>query len=327
MFLSDLSSCPIGLDISDLSFKFVQLKKKRGSFGIQALGRIDIPKGVIEKGSIKNQEKALSLLKNLFSKPKFGKITTDRLVACLPEAKTFIKLIEIKNSPNEIEDLIETEIKKHIPLEIKDMYYDWQLIKESEDDHQLVLVGAAPKQIVNQYISFLDEAGFSIEALEIEPVSICRSLLKEEFKHLDWNERKNYIILDIGAARSSIVYYSKNTILFTASIPVSVSNIKEAQKESFSKLKDKINESLEFYNINFKKRGEIDKVYIVGGGAGIEDLKKELENIFSIDVEVGDPLININNKKLGKYFSGENYYLQSFTTAIGLALCSPDIKK
>lgn len=317
MLLPGILSYPIGLDISDLSFKFIQLKKQTGGFGIQALGRIDLPKGVIEKGEIKDEQKALELLKKALQNPAFGKIKTDKIVACLPETKTFVKLIKIRKGPNKPEDLIEMEIKKHIPLEFKNMHYDWQIIEENAD-FQSVLVGASLRKIVDQYTSFLDQAGFFIEALEIEPISICRSLLKEEFGH-SLSGENNYIILDIGASRSSIVFYSKNTILFTISVPLTVSEVKKNKDKTISEFKKRIQEALDFYEDNFLERGKISKIIICGGGASVSEIKAEFES-FSFSVEIGNPLINSPIKNFSKYFVAPDYFLPSFATAIGLTL-------
>lgn len=320
MFLSGILPYPVGLDISDLSLKFVQLKKQGHGLGIQAMGKAELSPGIISGGDIVDRKKAVEALKATINRPKFGKIKTDRVVACLPETKTFVKLIEIKRGPNKTEDLIESEIKKHIPLDIKDMYYDWQMISEDNEGRQFVLVGAAPKSIVNQYISFLDEADFSIEALEIEPISICRSLLKEEFFATEIKAKKNYIILDIGASRSSIIFYSHNTILFTISVPLNVDKIKKEPKAGFTDLMKRIQEALDFYSDNFSKRGAIDLVYLCGGGASLDELKSEIERLFSLAVEVGNPLINTKNQSLSQNFTRPKYYLPSFATAIGLAL-------
>jgi Tfp pilus assembly PilM family ATPase len=67
-------------------------------------------------------------LGNLLAKPKFGAVSTNEVNACLPDTKTFIKLIEVEKSPNPLPDIIRVEVEKHVPLAIKDIYYDWQVV-------------------------------------------------------------------------------------------------------------------------------------------------------------------------------------------------------
>jgi len=72
----------------------------------------------------------------------------------LPETKTFIKLIEVSKTPNPISETIEHEIEKHIPVPINEIFYDWQIIDERANK-QRILIGVAPQNIVNQYISLI----------------------------------------------------------------------------------------------------------------------------------------------------------------------------
>jgi type IV pilus assembly protein PilM len=114
-------------------------------------------------------------------------------------------------------------------LAVSEIYYDWQVIEESVDKY-FVLIGAAPKNIVDQYTAMLDEAKLSPVALEIEPVAIARCLLKEEAAgakskiagaKANPSAGANYGLIDIGADHTSMIFYSGNTILFTFSMPIS----------------------------------------------------------------------------------------------------------
>lgn len=329
MLFSKNSIYPLGLDISDLSLKLVQLNKLGNKIKIQALGKISVPGGLILEGEIKDQEKVVDIIRKLIDKPKYGKVSSDMVVACLPETKTFIKLIEIEKTPNDLADIIETEIEKYVPLLIDEIYYDWQIIGEREGV-QLVLIGAAPKKIVNQYTDLLDKAKLSVEALEIEPISLCRSLLAEESPNFKGEGNKNYAIIDIGATRTSLVVYARNAILFTVSIPISGDRITEniaasleIEKDQAEKAKiicglnedkaggiinkvlagtindlnERINEVLEFYGNHFPQYGPINQILLCGGGANIKGIDKIISKFSSLNVTRGDALINLGEAK------------------------------
>ncbi|MDD5291139.1 MAG: type IV pilus assembly protein PilM [Patescibacteria group bacterium] len=329
MLFSKNSIYPLGLDISDLSLKLVQLNKAGSKIKIQALGKVSVPEGLIVEGEIKNEEEVANIIKKLISKPKYGKVSSDMVVACLPETKTFIKLIEVEKTPNNLADIIETEIEKHVPLLPEDIYYDWQVIGERENV-QLVLIGAAPKKIVNQYTNLLDKAKLSVEALEIEPISLCRSLLPEESPGFKGEFNKNYAVIDIGATRTSMVVYANNTILFTVSVPVSgeeitadIASSLEIEKDQAEKAKiicgldeakaggiinkvlagmisdlnEKVNEILEFYGSHFPQYGPISEIRLCGGGANIKDIDKIISKFSSIKVVRGDALVNLGEAK------------------------------
>lgn len=337
MFFSSLSKYPIGIDISDGILRAVQLKKTGDKIKFRAVSRISLPKGIFKNGEIINMDLAAKKIKELIANPIYGKITFSDVIACLPEPKTFIKLIEIKKTDDDLEKSIEIEIEKHIPLSVSEIYYDWQKIGGG-GNKQKILVGAAPKNIVDQYIKLFNEAKLEITALEIEPISICRCLLKEEYYKFKSKTGGNYAIIDIGANRSNITIYAKNTILFAVSLPISGNDItakiaktvkietsqaekakiicgldktkaqgaiKDILRGTIKRLVEKINKSFAYYNNNFPNSGQIEKIILCGGGANIKDMDKIISKHIHIKVERGDVLANLNENKetISKLFS------------------------
>lgn len=322
------STYPIGLDISELSLKLVQLNKSGEKIRVQALGKIDLPDGCFQNGEIKNRQAVLGALKKLIANPKFGKITSEEVIACLPETRTFVKLIEVERADN-LEEAVKLELEKHVPMAMDEIFFDWQVMAELPDRF-FILAGAAPKAIVNQYTDFLKEARLSVVALEIEPISLCRSLLNEEHPKFKGKYEKNYGIIDIGAKRTNMTIYSKNTILFTISIPISgeeitkniaeALEIEESQAEKakiicgldekkaqgviknilsgeIEDLNKKIGEAIDFYENHFPGRGPLDKIILCGGGANIKNLDKIINKAVSIGTTMGDDLINLGEAK------------------------------
>lgn len=329
MLFINNSNYPIGLDISDLSLKFLQLKKSGDKIKLQSFGKIGLEKEIIKNGEILNKKEFIKSIKKLLSQPKFGKVTSSEVVVCLPEQKTFIKLLSIDKGSNKFKETLEEELKKQIPIPIEDIYYDWQLIEE-KDDKKLILLGVSPKNFVNQYLEIFKECKLSIVAMEIESTAISRALLKEENSKYKKIDAKNYIILDIGAKRSSIFIYSKNTILFNVSIPISGEEISEKIAKNLkinpkqaelakivcglddNKCKNilgkilsntidelilKINNVIDFYTKNYGDRGTIDQIILSGGGANIKNLDKIIQKNTEIETILGDSSINFYNKQ------------------------------
>ena len=325
------SAYPFGLDISDQSLKLVQLNKIGNVIKIQALSKCGLPPGVISNGIITNKAELIKAIKRLIAEPIYGKVSSGEVVACLPESKTFIKLIEAQKSPNALADTIGSEIEKHVPLAIGEIYYDWQVIEELTDKY-FILIGAAPKDIVNQYTAMLDEAKLSPVALEIEPVAIARCLLKEEAPETKAEPAVslNYGLMDIGADHTCMIFYSGNTILFTVSMPISGEKItakiskalnltaKQAEKakiicglddtkangvikeilaEMIKNLAAKIKEAIQYYDNYFSHRGPLNQILLSGGGANIINLGKIISQELPIKIKTADALININENR------------------------------
>lgn len=319
----------IGLDISDLALKAAELKMGRDKIKIGAVSKYNLKPGIIEEGVILNEEEALKAIKTLIAKTKYGSFNSNEIVASLPDPKTFIKLIEIDKTPNELSRVIGAEIEKYVPLPLKDLYYDWQVVRENRDTYQ-ILIGAAPKKIVDQYTQIINRSGLSLLALEIEPISIARALLEEESKKYKGGKEKNYCMIDIGAKRTSLTIYSKYTIATSVSLPMSsdetteiIAQALEISKDEAEKAKiicgldksqahgivsdiltemletltRKIEATIDFFYKHYPENGPINEIILCGGGANIKNLDTNINEKLNIPVHLGNPLVNTNEDK------------------------------
>jgi len=328
MFNNGQLNIPIGLDISDTSLKLVQLKKKGNKIKIQAMGRIELPIETIVNGEIKNQRAFIESLEKLLSKPKFGNITSAEAITCLPESKTYIELIKINKSSNQLENVIESEMEKYFPIPATELYYDWQIINEDKNYYH-VLIGAAEKTIIQQYTNALNKAKISVIALEIESVAICRSLLIEEAPKTKIKQFKNYFIVDIGYNRTNLIAYANNSIVFSVSIPASgkeitkqIAEILEISEDQAEKAKiicgldetiakgiikkilsktldtitSRIESALDFYNSNYGDLGPISEIILSGGGSNIKDLDKIISDTIKIETKNGNIFTHLDKE-------------------------------
>jgi len=180
-----------GLDIGDLSIKIVQLDNTTGhkripSFRLKALRQITLPPGLIVNGEIQEPEKVRTYLQHLISgkgekkgaKPLGGKW----VVGSLPEIHSFIKVIHLEKEARDVlDDDIVTLAKQHIPFDEEMYYLDWQILPPISEGNTRILIGAAPKYIVDMYTYLIESLGLSILSLEIEALAIARSLPQTNF--------------------------------------------------------------------------------------------------------------------------------------------------
>lgn len=348
------SESAFGLDISELSLKLIKLKDKRGRVFIESFNELAIPSGLIVGEEIKKPEKLAGLINKLVRTAKGKKICQREVISVLPEPKTFIKLISIP-LPKEgvsLSEAIKKEVEHHIPLPLEAIYLDWQIIKNpfylEEPDKIYILVGACQKNITDQYTDLLERADLIPLALEIEPVAIARSLIKE-----GGSEIANFaqIIIDLGAARTGLTLFDHGTIQFSLSLPISGVEITETIAKSLEltigqaeKMKifcglDKkrcrgsirkifhnridelvlnIKNAINFYKNHFSRTNKVEKIILCGGGANFLGLPEVLSQKLNLKVTQGNPWVNITCRE--RNFSIPEDESLSFTTAIGLAL-------
>lgn len=338
-----------GLDISDTALRLVLLNRSGKKFSIVSYNELPLSKDIVKNGDILNQPILIQQIKKLIATAKGRKVPCHHVCAVLPETKTFIKLLRISiESPDTIEQHLATEMTKHIPYSMNEIYFDWQIIGELKAGQKNdILVGAAPIVTVDQYISTLKQAGLIPLALEIEAASITRSLFPIDPK----KDNTPKIIVDLGASRSSLIAYENSIIHFTVSLAISGDEItrkiserlkldpKKAEEakilcgldekkcsgalkkilmNNVNTLMKKIEEIIYFYRESSSGSETIQKIILSGGGGQLLSLDKLLQEHFKIAVELGNPLANISKMEKGAQIPKKK--LSSFATAIGLSL-------
>jgi len=223
----------LGLDISDLSVKAVQIEKRGERKYIRAINSAELPAGLIEDDAIKDREALGEIIKQLL-KNSPQKFSTRYAVMSLPETKTFIKVIEAAVDDSTAEEAILKELPRHVPIASETMQIDWQEIGANKQ-HKKFLVGAVPKTVSDEYVKVAEMSGLVPVALEIEAQAIARCLLpaKNKENNVNWWKRKKeeqqkenkttdktpQIIMDLGATRTSVIFMDHGMIQFTNSLP------------------------------------------------------------------------------------------------------------
>lgn len=329
-----------GLDISDLKLRLVVLDSKKDLPQIEAASEIDLPSGLIVEGEIIDPDKTKEYLKKLLQAVKPKQRLPKEVIACLPERKSFIKVIKIKEEEVNQKAILE-ELKHHLPYQLDEVYFDWQDLKTGQ-----CLVGASPRNTVDSYIALLSAGGLFPVVLEIESQAIARSLLPRSL-----SSSAPLIIADIGRARSTFILYDKNTIYFTSSTKkfcgdVLTGRIKEklavSEKEAET-LKQKvgydrrnwngkieqaltpaldelvqiIKEIAQFYQSHYQNTNPLSQILIGGGGAKTPGLAAVISENLGVDCKVAIPQVKIRGKA-SEYVNKQTIY--SYATAIGLAM-------
>jgi len=347
-----------GLDISDFSIRFTQLKKRRNFLFLASWGEKELKEKIVEGGEIKDKKALVEAIKETLLKAKGGKMKTKEVVVSLPEKKCFLQVIQVpKMDEKELETAIPFEAENYIPLPVETVYLDFQIIPPVQNglDHFDVLIVAVSKNVVDSYLACLKEAGLVPIAMEAESQAITRALVKNGFSGFP------VFIIDFGRSSSNFIIFSGYSIRFTTSISISSHtltetiskflrvSLDEAEKmkleyglsEAVNEKGKKVNEvitpiltdftkeiarHIDYYQSHrvhehFPSNGkEIDKIILCGQGANLKGLSGFLSSQLGISVEIANPWVNILKEPL-KEVPGLSYKESlGYTTALGLAL-------
>jgi len=348
----------VGLDIGSNSVKLVEIEDAKKGKVLKNFGIIGLPQDAIVEGSIKEMEIVSSAIKTLY---KHLKVKNKNVVTSISGYSVIVKKISVqKRGEAELEATIQDEAEQYIPFDINDVNLDYEILspiegkveeggaKEDKGFMDVMLV-AAKKDIVEDYVSLLHLTGLNPAMLDVDAFAVQNAF------ELSAQEMSGcYALVNVGAEELGINAVKDGVSIFTRDSSYGGYQINEAIMSKFgvsyeeaekiklggTKLESKERDSLEeiFTSmvsgwVNEIKRAldflsttypdeSIEKIYVSGGSCRIPGFQKYLEIETEIPVVEMNPFSNlqINDKVFDpKYLS---YIAPQAAVAVGLALRS-----
>jgi type IV pilus assembly protein PilM len=349
----------VGLDIGSHSIKLVEVEDTKKGKILKNFGIIGLPPDAIVEGAIKEMEIVSSAIKTLY---KHLKVKNRNVVTSISGYSVIVKKITIqKRGEAELEATIQDEAEQYIPFDINDVNLDYEILSSSSDKDQEekgakedrgfmdVMLVAAKKDIVEDYVSLLHLTGLSPAILDVDAFA-----LQNAFESASQEISGCYAIVNVGAEELGINAIKNGVSIFTRDSSYGGYQINEAIMSKFgvsyeeaekiklggTKIESKEKETLEdvFTSVvsgwvNEIKRAldfltttypdeSIEKIFVSGGSCRIPGFQKYLEIETEIPVVEMNPFVNLQiNDKLydPKYLS---YMAPQAAVAVGLALRS-----
>lgn len=355
-----------GLDVSGTSVKVVQLKQGSSKPQLVAYGGMVLPAGSMQSDAEVDLQNVSNAIKEVVRK---AKIQATDCVAALPGSGVFTSIITLPNMPkNELAESIKWQAKQYVPSPLEEVILDWHVVGEinapgkttapppgqpggaqngpapagPQKEIEVMLI-AAPINLVKKYVKIINDAGFKPAALEIEPLSLARSVVGVRTDPV--------VVLDIGQAGSEIsivqngvVRLNRSTTAGGGALTRAISqalgidaNRAEQFKRDFGLRQDKlegqvpkavkpvldtliaeIRRSVEFYRDQPTSVGELQEMIVVGGTARMPEFLALLSGTFGLEAKIGDPWANVNYPSSLKDQLTD--LAPSFAVTVGLAM-------
>lgn len=338
----------IGIDIGGHSAKLAQVR--RASKGVEVLvyGHVNfVPESIVE-GVVVDPETLAKSLKPLLTESVKSKVGSHKVATALPVSKVFTRILRLPPmEKSDLEEAVRLESEQSIPVPQTDLYMDHEIIGTSKtakgEVHTDVLLVAAPRAIVDSYVSLFSLLGLEIAAIEIGLMSIARTLVATQ--RLDGPS----IIIDCGAESADLAIFDK-VIRLTGTVKVGGDHITAAlvkglgiTTEQANEIKYKfgvgpsglqakvletitpllktltgeITKAIKYYTDRNPDR-LVNNVILTGGGASMPGLAEYLaSNLKTAKVSLANPWANMITKHVKALDSLE---APIYTTALGLAL-------
>lgn len=336
----------IGIDIGTSSVKLVQLRDAKGGYQLVTLGMALLPEEAIVDNAIMDSQSIINVIQNLVESLK---VKTKNVATSVSGHSVIIRKIQLPiMTEEEMEASIQWEAEQYIPFEISEVNLDFQILgADPNDASQMdVILVAAKKDFVSDYVSLFKECGFNPVVMDIDCFSV------ENVYETNYEIDDDIVaLIDMGASSMNVNILKGGTSVFTRDIQVGGNayneelqkrlglNNEDAEKlklggelegvgaeevaaimaDATEGLTQEVQRSIDFFSATSSDE-KVQKAYIVGGVALVPAVRGSLANRLGVEVEVMDPWRQIA-------FSDKDFdpeYLQAvgpiFAVAAGLAM-------
>lgn len=289
----------IGVDIGSNSLKIVELEKANGKIKLKNYALVEMKEKLTRQEIRKFSGQMVKDILNQISNE------SKEVSIAIPSYSSLITLVEVSGrNDEEINKEIESDINKYIPIDVRDVVYDWlpinsdlnlELNKKNPQENlnnrdqenqnregmvqKKVLLVSTRKDVSNEYEKSFEKNDLKISSIEVDCFSIQRSLIKGQLG--------NYLIVDIGKKVTNFIGIYKGQLLFNRNVDLAGEKLTNLISKSF--------------NIN-EKRAELMKKK-----QGLKtDSKETLKNVLE---PFCDSIIEQAKKKLKEFDEFKNLKL------------------
>ncbi|NLE74775.1 MAG: type IV pilus assembly protein PilM [Actinobacteria bacterium] len=169
---------PIGLDIGKSSIVGVQLAVKSPAVTLLNVHEKGIPDGLVFEGEILDPEGFAVELKTFIKEARFKGKTVRMGVG---NQKVIVRTIEVPEmDEEELRGAIEFQAQDYIPMPLEEVILDFQVVRRQVDAEgvvrQQVVLVAAQKDMVQQYLVAARKAGLTVEGIDVSAFALIRAL-------------------------------------------------------------------------------------------------------------------------------------------------------
>jgi len=306
----------IGLDIGSSYIKAVQLKERKGGFELELFDMLPLPPELIVEGSIIDSLRLVDSLKELIKKARIK--AKNAVIGIAGHASVIIRRITLPEmSEEELSESIKFEAEQYVPFDVEDVNIDFQILGPKEEAGQMdVMLVAIKKDIVNEYISVVREAGLNPIIVDVNPFAIG-NMYEVNYEIVPG---RNVALVNAGASSINMNILRDGMSIFTRDSAAGSNLHTEALQKEFnlsyeSAERLKKGEPLEGVSadaaetvmasasgaiadeINRAMTEEVSEIILSGGCALVRNFPKLLAEKTGVEVLVAEPFRNIHIPK------------------------------
>lgn len=305
----------VGLDIGSNAIKAAEVIATKSGNTLHNFGILNIAPGIIEEGTIRDHGAVSAAIRELFSA---NNIKNKNVAISIGGYSVIVKKISVQTiTEDELQETIHFEAEQYIPFDISDVNLDFQILGESEQNpNQMnVLLVAAKKEMVGDYIHLVELAGLHTVIIDIDAFALQNIF---EFNYA--TEEESIALIDIGASKTSLNILKGYSSVFMRDVSLGcgqinqqivsqadcsieeAEEIKHSEQPKIISAEDlanivtsivsdwttEIRRAIDFFYSTYPD-DHISKIILSGGGANIVEFRQLLADEISTEVEIINP--------------------------------------
>jgi type IV pilus assembly protein PilM len=217
----------VGLDIGTSSIKIAELELGRKGIQLQNFGVTPTPMGAMSGGEVLNAGDLSVAILALLSE---SRIKTKKACTAMSGNAVIVKKITIPRIDKKaVAEQIRFEAEQYIPFDINEISLAYHILDPgSSTDTMEILLVAAQSPIVGNYMQAISNAGLDSSILDVGGFALS-NIYEANYGR---NAAENILLINVGAALTTLVVRSGGEVIFSRDIPVGgINYTNEIQKE------------------------------------------------------------------------------------------------
>ncbi len=347
----------IGLDIGSHSVKAVEIARKSRDkgFDLRALGQASLAPESIVQGAFLNSGSIVEAIREAIAD---GRIRGKDVAASVSGHSVIVKRVHLPQmSREELEGQIQWEAEQYIPFDVNEVNLDFQILAANPEEGQMdVLLVAAKKDLIDDYVQVITEAGLNPVAIDVAAFAVQNAFelnYEQDASRVTALVNIGAQVVNINVIRNGIPAFTRDIMTggahYTEEIQKALSiSFEEAERIKLGNARDggqvqdvipqeveqamrsvsdtvigEISRSLDFFTAT-SADARITRVLLSGGGARIAGFVSAFKSRTGIETEIMNPLAHMVS---AKGFDPDHLAAIAPSLAVGIGLAMRRVER